>query len=227
MLDLSTIRRIAVVAPHPDDEILGCGGTMARAARAGVDVHVVVVTRGRPPQFDETLVEQIRAETLRAHASIGVKQTHFLDFPAAELDRVGMSTLNAALGAALVEIEPDVLMVPFVGDIHVDHQIVFNAALVHARPRDSRAPRAVLAYETLSETNWLAPGVTPGFLPNTYIDITDTLDAKIAAFEHFSSQIKPSPDERSIRTIRALAVIRGSTVFCSAAEGFVTVRQIV
>jgi LmbE family N-acetylglucosaminyl deacetylase len=226
MLDLATIRRIAVVAPHPDDEILGCGGTMARAARAGAEVHVVVVTRGRPPQFDEDLVKQIREETLRAHASIGVAQTHFLDFPAAELDRIGVSTVNAALGAVLLEIEPELLLIPFIGDIHLDHQIVFNASLVHARPRDSRAPRAVLAYETLSETNWLAPGITPGFLPNTYIDITETLDAKIAAFEHFSSQIKPSPDERSILTIRALAVVRGSTVFRSAAEGFMMIRQI-
>lgn len=226
MLDLTTIRRIAVVAPHPDDEILGCGGTMARAARAGAEVHVVVVTRGRPPQFDEDLVEQIREETLRAHASIGVTKTHFLDLPAAELDRVGMSTVNAALGAALSSIEPEMLFIPFIGDIHADHQIVFNASLVHARPRGPAAPCAVLAYETLSETNWLAPGITPGFLPNTYIDITDTLDAKIAAFEHFSSQIKPSPDERSIHTIRALAVVRGSTVFRDAAEGFVMIRQI-
>ncbi len=199
---------------------------MARAARAGVEVHVIVVTRGRPPQFNEDLVTQIREETLRAHAAIGVAQTHFLDFPAAELDRVGMSKVNAALGTALSSIEPEILFIPFIGDIHSDHQIVFNASLVHARPRNRAAPCAVLSYETLSETNWLAPGITPGFLPNTYVDITETLEAKVAAFGHFISQIKPSPDERSVGTIRALAVFRGSTVFRSAAEGFVMIRQI-
>src|SRR3546814_4416959 len=77
-------RRVAVVAPHPDDEILGCGGTMARAAAAGAEVHVVVVTRGQPPLFDEELVRRIRSETLQAHGTIGVADTCFLDFPRSE-----------------------------------------------------------------------------------------------------------------------------------------------
>lgn len=227
MLDLLQARRIAVVAPHPDDEILGCGGTIARAVKAGAQVHVVVVTRGQPPQFDAALVERIRGETLLAHASIGVTRTHFLDFPAAALDQVRRADLNQALSAVLADIEPDMLFVPFVGDIHIDHQIIFNAALVYARPRSGTVPACVLAYETQSETNWLAPGLTPGFLPNCYVDITGTLDAKLKAFEMFETQVMPSPDERSIDAIRALAIYRGATVYRSAAEAFVIVRQII
>jgi len=219
-------RRIAVVAPHPDDEILGCGGTMARAATAGAEVHVVVVTRGQPPLFDEELVRQIRSETLRAHGMIGVTDTQFLDFPAAALDQVRRSELNAALSDALSRIKPDLLLIPFVGDIHLDHQIVFNAALVHARPRGPGGPACVLAYETLSETNWLAPGVTPAFIPNMFVDISETIETKIAAFQSFESQVKPSPDERSVEAIRALATLRGATVYRIAAEAFVLVRQI-
>lgn len=218
--------RMAVVAPHPDDEILGCGGTMARAAQAGAEVHVVVVTRGQPPQFDAAFVAQIRAETRAAHVQIGVKDTHFLDFPAAALDQVPRADLNAALGEALGSIAPDILFVPFVGDIHLDHQIVFNAAMVYARPRSRACPAHVLAYETLSETNWLAPGITPGFLPNCYVDIATTLEAKIAAFALFPSQVKPRPDERSLDVIRALATVRGATVYRAAAEAFMTLRQI-
>lgn len=223
---LSTVRRIAVVAPHPDDEILGCGGTMARAAAAGIEVHVIVVTRGQPPLFEQSLVDRIRRETLNAHAMIGVAKTHFLDFPAAALDQVPRSDLNHALSAALSRIEPDLMLVPFVGDIHLDHQIVFNAAMVHARPRSSSGPACVLAYETLSETNWLAPGVTPAFIPNVFIDISATIDAKIAAFSSFETQVKPSPDERSIDAIRALATLRGATVYRHAAEAFVMIRQV-
>ncbi|KEQ54122.1 PIG-L deacetylase family protein [Sphingobium chlorophenolicum] len=219
-------RRIAVVAPHPDDEILGCGGTMARAAAAGAQVHVIVVTRGQPPLFEEALVRQIRAETLRAHAMIGVTDTQFLDFPAAGLDRIPRSELNHALSSALARIEPDLLLIPFIGDIHLDHQIVFNAALVHARPRSGNGPGCVMAYETLSETNWLAPGVTPAFIPNIFVDIEETLDRKIAAFRLFQTQVKPSPDERSLEAIRALATLRGATVHRHAAEAFVLVRQI-
>lgn len=226
MSDFFNARRIAIVAPHPDDEILGCGGTMARAAEAGAEVHVVVVTRGQLPLFDAHLVRQIRSETLSAHEMIGVTDTQFLDFPAAALDQVKRSELNQALSAALTRIKPDMLLIPFVGDIHLDHQIIFNAALVYARPRSNDGPSCVLAYETLSETNWLAPGVTPAFVPNMFIDISDTIEKKIAAFQFFRSQVKPSPDERSIDAIRALATIRGATVYRNAAEAFVLVRQI-
>jgi LmbE family N-acetylglucosaminyl deacetylase len=218
--------RIAVVAPHPDDDVLGCGGTMIRAARAGATVDVIVVTRGRPPLFDERLVAQIRQETLASHADMGVRQTHFLDFPAAALDQVPRAELNQALAAVLDSLAPELLFVPFVGDIHLDHQIVFSAAMVYARPRSERCPNAVLAYETLSETNWLAPGITPGFQPNIFVDISDTLDAKLEAFKIYSSQQKASPDERSFETIRALAVARGATVYRHAAEAFVAIRQI-
>lgn len=218
--------RIAVVAPHPDDDVLGCGGTMIRAARAGAEVDVVVVTRGQQPQFDERLVSQIREETLRSHAYMGVRKTHFLDLPAAALDQVPRATLNQAVGAALDAIAPDLLFVPFVGDIHVDHQLVFDAAMVFARPRSRRCPTTVLAYETLSETNWLAPGITPGFQPNVFVDIGDALDAKIEAFSIYASQLKDFPDERSLASIRALAVSRGTTVYRDAAEAFMGVRQI-
>jgi LmbE family N-acetylglucosaminyl deacetylase len=84
----------------------------------------------------------------------------------------------------------------------------------------------VLAYETLSETNWLAPAITPGFQPNTFVDISATLDRKIAAFQKYASQLKESPDERSIESIRALAISRGATVYRAAAEAFVAMRQI-
>ncbi|WP_375194592.1 PIG-L deacetylase family protein [Sphingobium sp.] len=219
-------RRIAVVAPHPDDEILGCGGTMARAAAAGAEVHVVIVTRGQPPLFAEELVRQVHEESARAHDLIGVTSTQFLDFPAAGLDQIKRSDLNHALSAALSRIEPDVLLIPFIGDIHMDHQIVFNAALVHARPRGSGGPASVLAYETLSETNWLAPGITPAFNPNLFVDISDTIERKIAAFQAFRSQVKARPDERSIDAIRALATLRGATAYRCAAEAFVLIRQI-
>src|SRR3546814_7522348 len=99
---------------------------MARAAAAGAEVHVVVVTRGQPPLFDEELVRRIRSETLQAHGTIGVADTCFLDFPAAGLDEVRRSELNAALSDALSRIAPDVLLIPFIGDIHLDHKIVFK-----------------------------------------------------------------------------------------------------
>ncbi len=224
MIDWANISTAAVVAPHPDDEILGCGGTISRLVESGTDVHAVIMTKGMPPLFDEQWVESVRTETLNAHRHLGIADTHFLDLPAAQLDQVGQARVNAALGECLDGIAPDLLFVPFVGDIHLDHQVSFNAAMVWARPRSPSAPKMVLAYETLSETNWLAPGITPAFTPNCYIDIGDHIDRKIAAFEQFESQVQKSPDERSPETIRALATVRGSTVYHHSAEAFMIVR---
>ncbi|QAY78042.1 PIG-L deacetylase family protein [Sphingosinicella sp. BN140058] len=219
-------RRIAIVAPHPDDEVLGCGGTMARLAKAGAEVHVVIVTKGYSPRFPEEMVSTVRDEARRAHEALGVARTHHLDLPAAELDQVPISDLNGQLGETLGEIGPDTLLVPFIGDIHVDHQLVFNAALVWARPRGPSAPARVLAYETLSETNWWAPGITPPFTPNCFVDITAELEAKLAAFSQFRSQLKAYPDERSLEAIRALAMMRGAAVYRAAAEAYVLIRGI-
>lgn len=215
-----------MVAPHPDDEVLGCGGTMARLAAAGAEVHVVIATRGAPPRYSADYMDGVMAEARTAHALLGVHETHHLDLPAAELDTIGAAEINGRIGECLAAIEPDTVFVPFVGDIHLDHQIVFTAAMVWARPRHARAPARILAYETLSETNWNAPGVTPAFQPNSFVDISGHLDAKIDAFAAFASQAKPFPDERSPEAIRALATLRGATVFCEAAEAFVAIRQI-
>ena len=115
---------------------------------------------------------------------------------------------------------------PFVGDLHFDHGLVFEAALVAARPRGNGYPLRVLAYETVSETNWSAPSLSPAFQPNIYIDITDHLETKLRAFTCFRSQCRPPPDERSIETLRALAVVRGSTVTRGAAEAYMLVREV-
>ncbi|MDG5747729.1 PIG-L family deacetylase [Qipengyuania sp. XHP0207] len=230
MTDISPLDhfgRILVVAPHPDDEVLGCGGTIARLRDHGHDVHVAIVTTGKPPQFPADLVMQIRKELDAAHEVLGGTTKHYLDLPAAALDTIGAAQINGAVAEVVAKVNPDAVFAPFFGDVHVDHQLVFNATLVACRPRSAATPRLVLAYETLSETNWAAPPITPGFQPNVFVDIGDTLERKLAAFAKFESQVKPFPDERSLDTIRALARLRGSTVFRPAAEAFMLVRQIV
>ncbi|BBC72697.1 GlcNAc-PI de-N-acetylase [Altererythrobacter sp. B11] len=226
MGDLSAARRVAVVAPHPDDEVLGCGGTMARLGSEGAEVHVVIVTRGQEPDFPTAHMDRVMAEADRAHRSLGVAATHHLDLPAAALDTLPAARINARLAECLAEIAPDTLFVPFIGDIHLDHQITFTSSLVWARPRSPRAPRRVFAYETLSETNWYAPGLTPTFAPDYFVDIAAQLEAKLAAFAMFETQARNFPDERSLQTIRTLANLRGSMVFCAAAEAFMTIRQV-
>lgn len=217
---------ILVIAPHPDDEVLGCGGTIARLAAEGASVHIGIVTSGKPPRFDPAQVAGVRAETARAHEMLGVAETHWLGLPAAALDQMAHGDVNAAIDDLVRRIRPATMLIPFLGDLHLDHQVVFRSCLVAARPRSAEAPICLMAYETLSETNWGAPGIDPQFSPNCFIDIGDYLDRKIEAFLEFESQVRPFPDERSPEAIRALATLRGATVYRKAAEAFCVVREI-
>ncbi|MBB3862555.1 LmbE family N-acetylglucosaminyl deacetylase [Novosphingobium hassiacum] len=226
MSDLRHLGRTLVIAPHPDDEILGCGGTMARLVDAGVDVIAAIMTTGLEPAFAKSVVERVAQEARAAHSIIGTTELRHLDLPAAALDTLPASDLNARFAELIDDVKPSTVFVPFVGDIHLDHQLVFTSAMVAARPRRLDAPSRIYAYETLSETNWYAPGITPAFVPNVFIDISATLHRKLDAFRAFESQIKPFPDERSLLAIESLARIRGAAVFREAAEGFMLIRQI-
>lgn len=215
---------VLVIAPHPDDEVLGVGGTIARLSDAGADVHVAIVTTGRAPRFDAAQVAQVRAEAAAAHRLLGVTATHYLDCPAAELGEFAHTELNRAISGVLRQTGARTIFAPHPGDIHLDHQLSFLSALVAARPHQAAYPTRIFAYETLSETNWNAPYLTPGFLPNLFIDITATLQRKLDAFACFASQQKAAPHERSVAALTALATLRGATVHRAAAEGFVTIR---
>jgi N-acetylglucosamine malate deacetylase 1 len=220
-------RRLLVLAPHPDDEVLGAGGTIARLSDAGAEVVVAVVTKGAPPLFAAAASAALRAEAQAAHARLGVARTVFLDHPAARLDEVPHHELNRTLGELLRAIAPDTLLLPFVGDMHLDHQLTFLSALVAARPHGADFPPRILCYETLSETNWNAPFMTPSFVPNVFIDIAAQLERKLEAMRLYRSQQRAFPHERSLDALRALATFRGTTVHRPAAEAFMLVRQVI
>lgn len=218
---------VLVLAPHPDDEVLGVGGTIARRRHEGHAVVVAVVTRGYPPYVSEAGNRINREHCLRAHRVLGVSGTRFLDFPAARLDTVAHADLNAAVGTLMDELRPQEVYLPFAGDIHLDHQLAALSAMVAARPCRASTPSAVYAYETLSETNWNAPGIAPAFQPNVFVNITDHLDTKLKAFRAFEMQVQPFPHERSVDALEALARLRGATVGLHAAEAFMLLRHVI
>ena len=220
-------QRVLVIAPHPDDEVLGAGGTVARFSDTGAEVVIAIVTKGAAPLFAEAAAANVRREARAAHAHLGVARTVFLDQPAARLDEVPHYQLNRALGELVREVAPDTLLLPFVGDIHLDHQLTFLSAMVAARPHGAAFPGRILCYETLSETNWNAPFMTPSFVPNVFVDISAQLERKLEAMRLYDSQQRDFPHERSLAAIRALAMLRGSTVHRPAGEAFMLVRQVI
>lgn len=218
--------KILVIAPHPDDEIIGVGGTIAKRAKMGDEVYVCVVTKGCPPLFNPEFIEQGRKECREADAMLGVKETIFLDFPAVMLETVPRYELNGKLSDLIQRINPDEVYIPHRGDMQIDHQMVVDAAMVAVRPRGTNYPKRIYAYETLSETGWNIPNTNNVFIPTVYENITDTFEMKMEAMNIFKSQLAEFPNARSIGAIEALAKFRGATVSVKAAEAFNLIREI-
>jgi len=213
--------RIIVFAPHNDDEVLGVGGTIAKYSASGHEVFVCEVTRG---DSDET-VNMIRSEALNAHKILGVKETIFLDFPVVQLRETPLKDINFELLKVVEHIKPNIAFIPHKGDMHIDHAVVSNSAMVALRPINSVNVNAIYAYETLSETEWNIPTVDNAFIPNVWSNITGFIDKKKQAMNCYKSQIKEPPHPRSNEIIEALAKLRGSTIGVAYAESFMLVRE--
>lgn len=221
------MKNILVVAAHPDDEVLGCGGVMARHSHFGDRVHVIVVTRGMSEVFSSASVDRVRRELSEAHRVLGVHSVKFLDFPAPALDVTPGYLIADAIRAVLSDVRPDIVYLPHHGDLHGDHRAVNLATIVAARPNGVASAPRLLAYETLSESEWGNPNGSDAFQPTVFIGISEHLKDKLKAMECYQSQLKASPNARSLEAIRALATYRGHTVNLAAAEAFMLVREII
>lgn len=218
--------KVLAIAPHPDDEVLGCGGVLLKHSLEGDDVFVLIVTRGTPKLYKDEQVENVRLEAKAAHKVLGIKETSFLDFHAPELDITSQAEISRALSKYIYQKKIDCLYLPHRGDIHHDHAAVFNAGLVAARPVGSYSVKNIFAYETLSETEWAPPFGDDAFIPTHFVDISDTFTAKQEALSCFKSQVREFPNPRSLEAVEALAKFRGATVGVPKAEAFMTIRTI-
>lgn len=214
-----------VIAPHPDDEVLGCGGTIARLARAGYEVTVLIACADLPPLYPAYVSAMVEKEARAAHARLGVRESVFLNLASVELSRGPVTALNAPMQDVVDRLRPDVVLIPF-PDRHVDHKAVFDAAMVATRPVGVGEGIGLVAmYETISETFWNAPGAEPTFTPSWNVDITATLVQKSTAFCEFASQRQEFPAPRSVEALEALALFRGSQASMPYAEAFQIVRM--
>jgi LmbE family N-acetylglucosaminyl deacetylase len=220
------MKKILVVAPHPDDEVLGAGGIIKKYSDSGHEVSVLVITKGSPKFYSEDRIKNVRQEALKAHKILGVKQTVFLDFLAPQLDQACKAEISDAIFEYLTKWQISDMYIPHRGDIHVDHRIVFEASLVAARPKCDYTVKNIFAYETLSETEWAAPFSDDAFIPTHFVDISKSFSHKINALQCFKSQMKSFPSIRSIDCIESIAKYRGGTVGFNKAEAFMTIRTI-
>ena len=218
-------RRTMVFAPHPDDELLGVGGTLLRRKAEGGHISLVLMTR-----IDAAhgwTAEDVASKELQikeATQFIGFNAVHRLDFPSTRLDEVPLRLLVDAVSQVIKNFQPHEIFVPHWADIHSDHRVTFDAVASSVKWFRYPSVERILAYETLSETEFcLRPDQQ--FRPNVYIDIGDHLDAKLAALQIYSAELGAFPFPRSAEAVKALAMVRGSAAGFHAAEAFELLRE--
>ena len=211
--------KVLVVAAHPDDEILGVGGTICKHVTNGSDVYVCIVTKAYEPQWSKGYMETKVEEQKRIDKLLGIKRRFNLDLPTVKLNTLPHGEFNNKITDVIDTIKPDIVYTHFENDLNYDHTLIFRACMVATRP-----PKRVklLCYETLSETEWN----NKAFLPNMWVDISKFIDKKIEAFKLYKSEVKSYPHPRSEEGIRILAEKRGMEICVKYAEAFTLIRDL-
>ena len=216
--------RVLVIAAHPDDEVLGMGATIARHTSAGDDLRVVVVTDGSSTQYpgDEVTRARKEEEARRAAAELGVEEYVHLDLPDMRLDSLAHVEVNRVIEEQVRDFVPQIVYT-VQPDVNHDHRVLFDSVAVATRPTPGQPVRRLLTYAPTSSTEW-TPAAVNWFVPNWYVDVTDTLEQKVAAFAHYATERREYPHPRSERAIRAAAEFHGTSCGAEFAEPFVLVR---
>ena len=222
--------RFAVIGAHADDEILGCGGTMARLARAGHEVHVLLLADGETSRgkgsSDSKLVAARNDAASASNRVVGSTSVRLAGLPDNRLDSMDRLDIVKIVEEFLRAHKPSSVFTHHAGDVNIDHRIVHDAVVVATRPVAGQTVKELLFFEVPSSTEWQPPGSAPAFIPNWFIDISATLQTKIDALEPYAREMRPFPHPRSIEAVRALAQWRGANAGVAAAEAFILGRKI-
>jgi LmbE family N-acetylglucosaminyl deacetylase len=219
---------VLVVAAHPDDEVLGCGGTVLRHVAAGDSVSVILVAQGvtsRSFQTDPAAlsdVASLREASFAAAGLLGTSVPVHLNFADNRLDEIALLDVVQRLECEIRRIQPQIIYTHYRGDLNIDHRVVYEAVLTAARPIPGCPVKAIYCFETPSSTEW---GVE-SFHPQRYIDITNQLDRKLQALNFYASEMRKFPHPRSMALVEALARVRGASCGLAAAEAFEVVREV-
>lgn len=216
--------RVLVFAAHPDDEVLGMGGTIAVHTDRGDEVRIVVVTDGSSTQYPDDAETRARKEreAIAAAAELGVTDYVHLDLPDMRLDTLPHVEVNGVVERHVLDVSPEVVYTPH-PDVNRDHRVLFDSVAVATRPTPGHPVRRVLTYAPTSSTEW-TPAPLNWFVPNWFVDITTTLERKVASFAHYETERREYPHPRSERAMRAAAAFFGASCGCEYAEPFVLVR---
>lgn len=227
---------VLVLAAHPDDEVLGCGGGIARLAADGATVNVAFLADGISSRTstDATRTDAQSAELTARRAAarkackiLGVDSVVFDEFPDNRMDSVPLLDIVQTIEKLLSRFRPDTVFTHHAGDVNVDHRRIHEAVTAACRPQKGHVVRTLLSFEVASSTEWQLPAAGAPFVPNWFIDISDTLERKLAALDAYAMELRDWPHPRSRQGVEHLARWRGATVGVDAAEAFMLGRKIV
>ena len=220
--------KVMVIAVHPDDETLGCGGSLLRLGEMGKELAwVIVTTTENSTIFSKEYTEKRRGEIDRVKNAYGFTKTYQLPFEAGMLEETPKINVVKAINEAVRDFQPDTIFLPFPWDIHKEHQVTFEASMACTKSFRNPFVKRVILMETLSETDFAPAHVVNPFNPNLFVDISKQIEGKLEVMKVFESEVLPHPFPRSIESLQALATLRGGQAGCSAAESFMVIKEIV
>lgn len=219
-------KSVLVIAAHPDDEVLGCGGTIARLVSEGIQVNVIIAAQGITSRRDiaegqmHRELELLRNQSREAHKKLGVTSAFFLDFPDNKLDAIPLLDLVWEIERIINIANPGSIYTHQSSDVNVDHQRLHEAVLAATRPQPGNSILETFYFEIPSNTEWRFSGDSLNFSPNYFVDITKFIDNKIDALKSYESEMRPHPHPRSYVSVERLSEWRGSIVGVLNAEAF-------
>ena len=228
LTDYSTEKNILVIAAHPDDEVLGCGGTIARYTHKGCNVYVIFMTDGvssRKESSNHNDIKDREESTIIASQILGFKLVEVFGFPDNGMDKIPLLDIVKKLENVINEIKPTVVYTHHWGDLNIDHRITCEAVLTACRPYPGQIVKEIYGFEISSSTEWSSPSVENSFIPNNFVDISKTLNLKIKALRAYIQEMRNFPHSRSLEAISSLVKFRGATIGVNAAECFTVIRQ--
>lgn len=215
---------VIVISPHPDDETLGCGGTLLK--HKNNNIYWIIVTKPSNEDYSKEFIKKREDEIDLVSEKYQIDQVFQLEYSPASLDNIPIKNLIGDIANVFKQVKPEIIYLPFRNDIHTDHKVVFDSVLSCTKSFRYPFIRKVLAYETVSETEFASPLVSNIFQPNCFSDISDFMEEKIEIMNVYSSEMGEHPFPRSKKNIEALATFRGATAGVEYAEAFMILKEI-
>ena len=223
-------KKILIVAAHPDDEVLGCFGTVARLIKEGYEAYTLILGEGKTSRDEERVLENkkdeievLNTEIQKANDIIGIKKVFVESFADNRFDSVDLLDIIKVISKVKEEIKPDIIFTHYEHDLNIDHQITYKAVITATRPMEDECVKEIYSFEILSSTEWNYP---LSFSPDTFFDISDTLDLKLKAMKEYTSELCVYPHPRSVEGIELNAKYQGMRVGKKYVEAFKSIRVI-